>query len=607
MTKVFRIFRNLLALVGLCLIAGIFFSWLSLSHLHSPPEDEAIGSKDLQLELTLRGKIVEKRPSQALLSALSMQMSQDGPQIVLSELVEGIDQAAKDERVNSFFVNPTGIQASLPQVMEIHAALQRAKDQGKKIYFWMERADTNIFALSSLADFVYMPPLGDLSIPGPVFQSVYFGEAMSSLGIGFDIVRAGRYKSAFEPFVLKQPSAEMISMLSGLELNLRSYLESSIAESKGTSVEDSHQWLKSSLFSAPKALEEGLINGIAYLDSAKSNCNPEDKLQVLSFSSYRRQTTKAPSPNQADAIALIIAQGEIREQAPKGSDDVITSEKLIADLRWAREEEHIKAVVLRVDSPGGSALASDLIAMEVKKLADTKPILVSMGSVAASGGYYISAYANKIFASPSTITGSIGVIGLIPNVEKISKKYGVHFHTLTESDRAKMLNPGKKLSRSDKKALQDMVDQTYQAFLSTVSEGRSLDYQHVENLAEGKVYSGSQALDIGLVDELGDLWSTINEANRLAQTDEGAAPLPVKQRPDSGLGLIQCLIQTRGKLQDCLTGDGSTASWMALPEIDTPVLGNIRQSLMLGARWLDAANAQQVLTLEPTVASYRNP
>ncbi|RYZ48634.1 MAG: signal peptide peptidase SppA, partial [Proteobacteria bacterium] len=403
-----------------------------------------------------------------------------------------------------------------------------------------------------------LSPVSGLTIPGPAFQLTYFGSALKKLGVELEVVRAGKFKSAMEPFVLDAPSPETIEMYGAIESSLRGTLVDGISEGRKKSKDDVNAWFKRSLYTSQQSLQQGLVDRIGYLPAWIEDIKVEAKAKnVIEFNKYRSATKDmddgkvAPTMGSGDqpSIALIEASGEIVMDGGGDSDGKITPKQLIKELQWAREREAVKAVVFRIDSPGGSALASDLIWDEVRKLVEKKPVVVSMGAVAASGGYYIAAPATMIVAEATTITGSIGVIGAAPKALQVAEKWGVSFHLITQSDRKSYLNLSTRSSEADKAILGEQIDETYNAFVTKVATGRKQDPAHIFAIAQGRVYTGLEASKIGLVDKIGGRDAAVREAELLAKFDPEQLNKVETYEPDSD-SLIDCL--SNGNAWNCI-------------------------------------------------------
>lgn len=435
------------------------------------------------------------------------QDSKDG----LFDLINAIDYAAEDNHIKGITIEKPTTQAGITQLKTIREALERFKESGKFVTAYADVLTQNDYYLASVADTVVMSPVGMLDFKGLATQLLYLKNIQEKTGVKMDVIRMGKYKSAVEPFLENEISEANEEQILSYLNSIWGSLKDEIGESRNISPERLDSIAENLLARTPdRALEVGLIDKIDYFgeyeDGLKKALNVKDKkkLNRISLRKYADEVAPAKVPkSSSDKIAVIYAQGEII-YGP-GSVDKIGPEEINKSLRKAQEDDNIKAVVLRVNSPGGSALSSDLIWKEIENTKKVKPVIVSMGDLAASGGYYISAGADRIFAEPSTITGSIGVFGVLPNIKELSDKVGINAQQVTTNKNAITYTPFKDLTEPQRELILENISSIYDLFKSRVSEGRDLSMDEVEELAQGRVWTGEQALDNGLVDELGGL------------------------------------------------------------------------------------------------------
>ncbi len=461
----------------------------------------------------------------------------------LDEVQVALRRATDDVRVQGVYLHVTNASAGLSTLTSLRRSLEQYTSSQKPLYIHLDEGDSNFYFLATAAQKINLSPVGGLTIPGPAFQLTYFGSALEKLGVQLEVVKAGKYKSAMESFVQDQPSPETLEMYQAMEGSLRNTMVGAIAKGRKRTDAEVRAWLKSSFFTSQQALKQGLVDRVGYASDWEEELKTELKAQsIVDWSDYLDQTDDLDKPKLSEdgnSIALIEARGEIVSGVDDARGEGIAPHTMIEELKWAADDNDIKAVVLRVDSPGGSAMASDLIWDEVRKLSVKKPLVVSMGSVAASGGYYISAPARLIYAEPTTITGSIGVIGAIPKGIKLAEKWGVNFHMVTGSDRKDYLNFGSKSSIEDKAVLGESIKETYDTFVQKVAEGRKQDVKRVYEIAEGRVYTGAEALNIGLVDRLGGLRDAFQGAKELAQLDVNKL-YPIARYQPKAESLLDC-------------------------------------------------------------------
>lgn len=443
--------------------------------------------------------------------------------IGLNDILTRIRHAKTDDRIKGIYLDLSTIGASYATIQEIRDALLDFKSSDKFINAYSEYYSQPAYYLASTADSIYLNPEGAIDFRGMASQMVFFKGTLDKLGIEAQIIKVGTYKSAVEPFILEKSSdANREQVNSYLNSLYQTFLQN-ISTSRDISRDSLHHIADQYLaWNAEKAIDNGLADELKYKDEilynlkAKLNIDKNKKINAINIEDYR------PSPSSSstgDRLAVVYAVGEI--VSGEGSDEQIGSERISRALRTAREDDKVKAVVLRVNSPGGSALASDVIWREVALTKKVKPIMVSMGDVAASGGYYISCAADSIFAQPNTITGSIGVFGIIPNMQKFfNDKLGITFDEVKTGQYANFQNLSRPLTASERSLLQQYVNQTYQTFTKKVADGRNIKQAYVDSIGQGRVWSGEQAVNIGLVDRLGSIQDAINAAARKAELDE---------------------------------------------------------------------------------------
>ncbi|MFW7379171.1 MAG: signal peptide peptidase SppA [Oligoflexus sp.] len=487
----------------------------------------------------------------------------------LSELQKTLNRAAEDIRVHAVYLDLVSISGGFSTMTELRRSLAEYRSSGKPLYVNLYDGNTANFYLASAANQINLSPIGGMMIPGPAFQLTYFSSALNKLGVEFEVFRAGAYKSAFESFIRDTPSDETLEMYQAMEQSLRNELVEAIATGRGRTIEEVRSWLQRSIFTSKQALAMGLIDRLGYHQDWLDALQEETKSEhVVAWRPYLRASHELDEPRMAEdqdsKLAYIEAYGEIRMAASPSEDPVITPERLIARLKWAKEQEDIKAVVLRIDSPGGSALASDMIWEEVRKLAETKPLVVSMGNVAASGGYYIAAPAGHILAEATTITGSIGVIGAAINGQQFDEKYGISFHVVTGSDRSDYLNFGKPASEKDKELIGEGIDEVYTTFLQKVAQGRKKTVPEIDRLAQGRVYTGQEALALGLVDSIGGRQEALAMAKELAQLNPKKL-YPLAQYTGKPTSIFDCFARSDRFLQ-CMQELENSWTWTALFE-----------------------------------------
>jgi len=456
----------------------------------------------------------------------------------LDMILKSIKKATTDPNIDGVYLNAASVAAGAAQTEEIRDALKEFKKSGKFVIAYTEGYDLKGYYLSSVADEVYVHPEGMILFKGLNAEVMFFKGTLEKLDIDMQIIRHGKFKAAVEPFLLDKMSDANREQTTALISSIWSDFLNQISESRQISVEELNKTADKLLVEDPlKALELKFIDGIKYPDEItallkeKSSKAEDEDLEFINVSKYSKTAYYKTKETAKDRIAVIYANGEI--EGGEGDDSYIGEENITKALIKAREDKKVKAIVLRVNSPGGSALVSDLIWREVVLTKAEKPVVVSMGDVAASGGYYISCAADYIYADPTTITGSIGVFGMIPNTGKfMTKKLGVTFDGAMTNENADFMTINKALSPYQRQMIQNSVERVYDHFISKVAKGRGMAKADVDRIGQGRVWSGTQAIDIGLVDELGGLRNAISKAAELAEIDTyKIKSLPVQKDP----------------------------------------------------------------------------
>ena len=449
--------------------------------------------------------------------------------IALDEVVAAVQAAAEDDRISGISFETPFFLGGWSQAETLRNALIEFKSSGKFIYAYGDSYSQKSFYLSSVADSLFVTPTGFVDLRGLSSELTYYKSFQEKSGLRMEVIRHGKYKAAVEPYLNDAPSKENIEQIQELIDGLWDVVGVQMADQIEVSRSDFEGWVNDLITrDLEKAKELGLIGDLIYEDqyedtlkravgASKNDLSASSKLNTISSSSYFK-TIKSTQIDSSDRIALVYAQGSILYG--EGSPTIMGQETMNKALQSAREDRNIKAVVLRINSPGGSALTSDLIWREVEKTAKEKPVVVSISDVAASGGYYIATPATYIFAQPTSITGSIGVFGTLPNASELAEQWGVSSYTLRTHERSATYSPLRPLSDSFRAELTEGIEQTYQTFLERVASGRSISIESVDAIAQGRVYLAPKALELGLIDEIGTLDDAINKAAELAAIDE---------------------------------------------------------------------------------------
>ena len=436
----------------------------------------------------------------------------------LFDLVNAIDYASTDDNIKGITIEPKFLLAGITQTKTLREALLRFKESGKFVTAYADIYTQLDYYLSSVADTIYINPVGDLDFRGLATELLYMKDIQEKTGVKMEVIRLGKYKSAVEPFLDNEMSEENREQISSYLNSIWSNLRKEIGESRNIDMEYLDQIANDLLARTPeRAIEVGLADKIAYYSEYEAalrsalGVKEEKEIDRINLVDY---TVKIGRQNaykyNKDKIAVIYAQGEIvygdggvKRIGPKEMNDAIIK---------AKNDKAVKAIVLRVNSPGGSALTSELIWKELEEAKKVKPVVVSMGDFAASGGYYIAAGGDKIFAEPSTITGSIGVFGMLPNIKGLADKIGINAQQVATNDNAVPFSLFEEMTESQEEFIREGILDVYDLFKSRVAEGRGMTLDEVEEIAQGRVWTGEEALAIGLVDELGGLDAALQYA-----------------------------------------------------------------------------------------------
>lgn len=462
------------------------------------------------LELKLEGAIMERETADAPNPMQLMQGDFEQPQS-LDAIVEALRIAAENKNIAALYLNCGAVSASPATLNAIREALLEFKKSGKKIYAYGDALFTGSYFVASVADRIYLNPAGELSMRGLGSTSLYFKNLLDKLGVTFQVVKVGSFKSAVEPYIMEEMSQPARAQLDTMFNNMWGFIREKISESrKGVTpaLIDSLVSLRNITFApASLAVESGLVDSLLYGREINDRLAQlvgveKEKLNKVSPSILLGQTPWASSYTSKNQVAVLYACGDIAD----GNDKQINFEKLVPVIVRLAENENVKGMVLRVNSPGGSVFGSDQIGEALDYfMKKGKPLAVSMGDYAASGGYWISCCADKIFADPMTVTGSIGIYGLIPEFAGTLSKIGVSPQTVSTNPSADFPSGMKPMDERQLGVMQQYVDRGYDKFVSRVAKGRKMSKERVKAIAEGRVWDGIMARRIGLVDSLGGL------------------------------------------------------------------------------------------------------
>lgn len=443
----------------------------------------------------------------------------------LNQILKDLKKAKTDDKIEGIFMNLGGVSAGIATLGEIREALLDFKESGKFIYAYSNAYTQKSYYLASVADSVFMTPEGMFLFNGMSAEVMFYKKALEKVGVEMQVIRHGSYKGAVEPFLREDLSEENREQIEGYVGALWGKIVGDIAESRGLSPEQLNQIADElATLDSEKLKETGMIDGLIYYDEMltlmkeKLGVEEKDDLEAVALKNYKDATVKNKEKEKEysrDKIAVIYAMGSVVDG--NMGEGYISSERISKAIRKARRDKSVKAIVFRINSGGGSGSASDIIHREVMLAAKDKPVVASMGDVAASGGYYIAAPADTILAGPGTITGSIGVFGLFPNMQKlVNEKIGISTDVVKTNKNANLLTPLDPLDPEERQIVQKMIDDFYINFVTIVAEGREKSYEEIDAIAGGRVWAGADALERGLIDMYGGLEKSIEVAAEMA-------------------------------------------------------------------------------------------
>ena len=513
------------SILGTLTALGIFFVMVLLiisgfASLMNAPSGGGSISDNSVLKLDLNGTILDRAPTfDELQRVLGLEESTLG----LPNIIAAIDKASKHDKIKGISLRADFISAGWAQTRSIRNALLRFKESGKFIYSYGDIYSQKGYYLSSVSDSIYLNPLGALEFKGLASEVLYYKNFQDEYGLKMEVIRQGKYKSAVEPYLENEMSPANRYQIKSLLKDIWETLKTEIAHARNLVPEILDIIIEDQKINiAEDALTENLIDGLIYKDifeqkiKTRMNIAFEDDLKIISIEKLNNNVSTYKASIK-DRIAIVYARGPILYG--EGTENIIAQGVFVETLETLAKDDWIKAVVLRIESPGGSALTSELIWRAIENLKEKKPFIVSMGNVAASGGYYIAAGADQIFADPLTITGSIGVFATLPNANGLMKNLGINAQTVETHKNALGYSPFQPLSKAFEKQTLLGIENIYTIFKKRVIDGRGLSPEAVENIAQGRVWTGKQAVKNGLVDYLGGLDDALAAAAKAANLE----------------------------------------------------------------------------------------
>ncbi len=506
-------------------LAGIIFTILgivTMVGMVASSDTETVVKENSIFVLDLEGTLSERvqdNPFQTL-------MGEENQAYGLDDILASIQKAKDNEDIKGIYLQTAFLETSFASLEEIRHALLDFKESGKFIVSYADQYTQDMYYLASVADKIIVNPQGSISWHGLASQPIFFKDLLKKVGVEMQIFKVGTYKSAVEPFIATEMSDANREQVTAFLSSIWGRLLEDVSASRNIPVETLNKYANEMMDLQPAEtyLANGLADTLLYKDGVLdylkeiSGREADESLRTLSLEDMKNVKRNTPLDKSGNIIAVYYAFGGIDDST--SPEEGINSEKVIKDLRKLREDETIKAVVLRVNSPGGSAYGSEQIWREIVLLKEKKPVIVSMGDYAASGGYYISCAADYIVADPTTLTGSIGIFGMFPNMEELlTDKLGLHFDMVKTNKFADMGTLARPFNADERAAMQNYINNGYKLFVKRCADGRGMSVEAIEKIAEGRVWTGATAKELGLVDELGGLNKAIEIAAQKAEVE----------------------------------------------------------------------------------------
>jgi protease-4 len=507
-------------LIGFVMLMGIISSVGNSSSVYVPKSDEKV------FRLSLKGSLSDLSTENPLGSLFGSESP-----LSLADVLSAIEKAKENDRIEGIYLDVTYLSTGTASVDAIRRALTDFRESGKFVVAYADDYTQRCYYLSSVADKVFLNPQGMLKLAGLASQTTFYRGLLKKAGIEMQVFKVGTYKGAVEPFMLDKLSDENRAQITSYQQGIWNNIAGNIAAARSISRDKVNDFADSghAFSAAEKAVEYGLVDELKYREDAENyikelvGVKPDKKLKTISLAKMKNVKKKNPERKNpaktGNQIAVVYAEGEIitsDNMPPAYSQVNFITEKLVDELIKLKKDDDVKAVVLRVNSPGGSGYVSEQIWKQVKELKESKTIVVSMGNVAASGGYYISCAANRIISEANTLTGSIGVFGIFPNATGLFDKLDVTTDVVKTNVYADFGDISRPMRSDEKTLMQGYIERFYDLFLTRCSDGRGMTKEAIDKIAQGRVWTGEQALEIGLVDELGDLDRAIVVAAELA-------------------------------------------------------------------------------------------
>ncbi|MFS2723822.1 signal peptide peptidase SppA [Bacteroides thetaiotaomicron] len=517
---------TLATVTGIILSSIVLFiiGMVTLFGIVSTADTETIVKKNSVMMLDLNGVLVE-RTQESPLGILSQLFSDDSNTYGLDDILSSIKKAKENENIKGIYLQASMLGTSYASLQEIRNALLDFKESGKFIIAYGDSYTQGLYYLSSVADKVLLNPKGMIEWKGIASAPLFYKDLLQKIGVEMQVFKVGTYKSAVEPFISTEMSPANREQVTAFINSIWEEVTQGVSASRSLPVDSLNALADRMLmfYPAEESVQCGLADTLIYRNDVRdylkqwAELKEDDRLPILGLSDMINVKKNTPKDKSGNIVAVYYASGEITDYSgSSASEEGIVGTKVIRDLRKLKENDDVKVVVLRVNSPGGSAFASEQICHAVKELKTKKPVIVSMGDYAASGGYYMSCMADTIVAEPTTLTGSIGVFGMIPNLKELSEKVGLTFDVVKTNKFADLGVIMRPFNQDEKALIQMSVAQSYDTFISRCAEGRHMTKEAIEKVGEGRVWTGEMAKELGLVDVLGGIDTALEIAVRKA-------------------------------------------------------------------------------------------
>lgn len=541
---------TLASIVGLlvCTVIVTIISVISIIGIAASSGTAVVVEDNSLFKLELKGEVTERMIDNPFASLMSEEQTALG----LNDVLASIQKAADNDKIKGIYLEAGNISAQPASVEEIRNALIRFKQTGKFVVAYGDTYSESDYYICSVADKIILNPQGIVDWHGLASQTIYFKDLLEQVGVEMEVFKVGTYKSAVEPYTSTEMSAENREQITAYITSIWDNMVENVALSRGISEERLNYYADQYMAFCPteECLSAGLVDTLLYKDATKDYLkklmavDEDERLKVMTLDEVKNIQKNVPLDKSGNIIAIYYAEGQIVDNPSTGVNTApeIVGEKVCIDLRKLRDDENVKAVVLRVNSPGGSAYASEQIWNEVIKLKEKKPVIVSMGDLAASGGYYISCAADTIIAQPNTLTGSIGIFGMFPNPHKlITDKLKLNIETVKTNRFSDFGAMGRPFSSDERAIMQRYINKGYATFIQRCADGRGMPKADIEAVAQGRVWTGEMAMEVGLVDLLGG----IELAKEIAAEKAGVESYTLISYPEEVGAFAMLLDQTK--------------------------------------------------------------